>query len=54
MNTDQQLCQLVRLNVIDHGGQAARVIPCNHNDGLPLTASWITEALTSLEEKKGN
>ena len=54
MNTDQQLCQLVRLNVIDHGGagNVARVIACNHNDGLPLTARWITEAIVSLEEKR--
>jgi 2-oxoglutarate ferredoxin oxidoreductase subunit alpha len=54
MNTDQQLCQLVRLNVIDHAapGLAARVQPCNHNDGLPLTARWITEAIAGLEEKR--
>ena len=49
MNTDQQLCQLLRLNVPEH---ATRVIPCNHNDGLPLTAHWITEAIASLEEKR--
>jgi 2-oxoglutarate ferredoxin oxidoreductase subunit alpha len=52
MNTDQQLCQLVRLNVVDHLGDADRVQPCNHNDGLPLTARWITEAVLGLEAKK--
>jgi 2-oxoglutarate ferredoxin oxidoreductase subunit alpha len=40
MNTDAQMCQLVRLHVPEH---AARVKPLNHNDGLPLTARWITE-----------
>jgi 2-oxoglutarate ferredoxin oxidoreductase subunit alpha len=40
MNTDAQMCQLVRLHVPEH---AARVMPLNHNDGLPLTARWISE-----------
>jgi 2-oxoglutarate ferredoxin oxidoreductase subunit alpha len=40
MNTDAQMCQLVRLHVPEH---AARILPLNHNDGLPLTARWITE-----------
>ncbi|MEP7358153.1 MAG: 2-oxoacid:acceptor oxidoreductase subunit alpha [Anaerolineales bacterium] len=40
MNSDAQMCQLVRLHVPEH---AARVLPLNHNDGLPLTARWIAE-----------
>jgi len=26
-----------------------RLIPCNHSDGLPLTARWITEAILEKE-----
>jgi len=52
MNTDAQLRQLVQLHVPGHD---LRVHAANKNDGLPLTARWITEhieaALASLEVK---
>jgi 2-oxoglutarate ferredoxin oxidoreductase subunit alpha len=46
LNTDAQMCQLVRLHMPEH---AARVKPCNHSDGLPLTARWITDAIIKAE-----
>ena len=46
LNSDPQLCQLVRLEVPEY---AARVIALNHSDGLPLSARWVTEAI--LEEE---
>lgn len=49
MNSDAQVCQLVRLH---SPADAAKVHAANHNDGLPLTAHWITEAITYLENKK--
>lgn len=48
LNTDAQMCQLVRLHAPELAG---RVRPCNHSDGLPLTARWITEAVLRLENK---
>lgn len=49
MNSDAQLCQLVRLH---SPADAAKVRAANHNDGLPLTAHWITEAIAYQENKK--
>ncbi len=46
LNTDAQLLQLLRLHAPEH---AARLIACNHSDGLPLTARWITEAILEKE-----
>jgi 2-oxoglutarate ferredoxin oxidoreductase subunit alpha len=46
LNTDAQMLQLLRLHTPEH---AARLIACNHSDGLPLTARWITEAVLKLE-----
>jgi len=46
LNTDAQLLQLLRLHTPEH---AARLIACNHSDGLPLTARWITEAILEKE-----
>jgi 2-oxoglutarate ferredoxin oxidoreductase subunit alpha len=46
MNTDAQMCQLLRLHVPEH---ATRLIPCPHSDGLPLTARWITETILEKE-----
>jgi 2-oxoglutarate/2-oxoacid ferredoxin oxidoreductase subunit alpha len=46
MNSDAQMCQLLRLHAPEH---ATRLIPCNHSDGLPLTARWITEAILEKE-----
>jgi 2-oxoglutarate ferredoxin oxidoreductase subunit alpha len=46
LNTDAQMTQLVRLVAPDLAG---KVFPLNHNDGLPLTARWIVEALEQME-----
>ncbi|MBI3243000.1 MAG: 2-oxoacid:acceptor oxidoreductase subunit alpha [Chloroflexi bacterium] len=46
LNTDAQVAQLVRLDAPELAG---RVFPLNHNDGLPLTARWIVEALEKME-----
>jgi 2-oxoglutarate ferredoxin oxidoreductase subunit alpha len=46
LNTDAQMTQLVRLDTPELAG---RVFELNHNDGLPLTARWIVEALEKLE-----
>ena len=40
MNSDAQMCQLLRLHVPEH---APQILPANHSDGMPLTARWITE-----------
>jgi 2-oxoglutarate ferredoxin oxidoreductase subunit alpha len=48
LNTDAQMCQIVRLHVPEH---ATRLIPCNHSDGLPLTARWITDAILEKERQ---
>jgi 2-oxoglutarate ferredoxin oxidoreductase subunit alpha len=42
LNTDAQVCQLLRLHVPD---QATKIQPLNNNDGLPLTAKWIVDNL---------
>jgi 2-oxoglutarate ferredoxin oxidoreductase subunit alpha len=49
MNTDAQMHQLVQLHVPE---QATRVRQANKSDGLPLTAGWITEFLTSALAKE--
>jgi len=49
MNTDSQMHQLVQLHVPD---LAPRVRRANKSDGLPLTADWITDFLTSALEKE--
>ncbi len=49
MNTDAQMHELVRLHVPEH---AMRVRPANKSDGLPLTAAWITEFLTTALAKE--
>ncbi len=49
MNSDAQVCQLMRLH---SPADAAKVHAANHNDGLPPTAHWITEAITYQENKK--
>jgi len=46
LNTDAQMTQLVRLDAPE---LASKVFPLNHNDGLPLTARWIVEALEQME-----
>jgi 2-oxoglutarate ferredoxin oxidoreductase subunit alpha len=47
LNSDAQMCQLVRLEMPE---LAASVKPCNHGDGMPLTANWISTAILSKEE----
>ena len=46
LNTDAQLCQLIQLHVPE---LVMRIRACNHNDGLPVTARWITEAILEQE-----
>jgi 2-oxoglutarate ferredoxin oxidoreductase subunit alpha len=46
LNTDAQMLQLLRLHTPEH---AARLIACNHSDGLPLTARWITGTILQKE-----
>lgn len=48
MNTDGQMRQLLQLAVPD---QATKLISLAHNDGLPLSARWIVEALSAQEEE---
>jgi 2-oxoglutarate ferredoxin oxidoreductase subunit alpha len=48
MNTDGQMRQLLQLDLPD---QATKIQALNHNDGLPLTARWIMEALLEQEGK---
>jgi 2-oxoglutarate ferredoxin oxidoreductase subunit alpha len=48
MNTDGQMRQLLQLAVPD---QATKLISLAHNDGLPLSARWIAEALSAQEEE---
>jgi 2-oxoglutarate ferredoxin oxidoreductase subunit alpha len=49
LNSDAQLCQLVRMH---SPKDADKVRKCNHNDGLPLTAHWITGEIGYLESRK--
>ena len=46
MNTDGQMCQLLQLN---SPKQATKLVKLNHNNGLPLSARWITESLMAQE-----
>lgn len=49
MNSDAQMCQLARLDMPE---LATAVRPCNHNDGMPLTAVWISSAIADKEKSK--
>jgi 2-oxoglutarate ferredoxin oxidoreductase subunit alpha len=44
MNTDGQMKQLLQIEVPDHAG---KIQSLTHNNGLPITARWITETLSS-------
>ncbi len=44
LNSDAQMCQLLRLHVPE---RAVDIVAANHNDGLPLTARWVTEHVTA-------
>ncbi len=46
MNTDGQMRQLLQL---EYPQYATRFISLNHNDGLPLTAYWISEQISARE-----
>jgi 2-oxoglutarate ferredoxin oxidoreductase subunit alpha len=46
MNTDGQMRQLLQLEVPEH---AARLQSLNLNNGLPLTARWVTQAVQAAE-----
>jgi 2-oxoglutarate ferredoxin oxidoreductase subunit alpha len=47
MNTDGQMRQLLQLEVPD---QAAKLRSLTINNGLPMSARWVTEALLAVEE----
>jgi 2-oxoglutarate ferredoxin oxidoreductase subunit alpha len=46
MNTDGQMCQLLQLAIPTHAASLHKV---PHNNGLPLTARWITEMVSKRE-----
>jgi 2-oxoglutarate ferredoxin oxidoreductase subunit alpha len=46
MNTNGQMHMLLRLEMPD---QATKLISLTHNNGLPMSARWITEAVLELE-----
>jgi len=46
MNTDGQMCQLLQLNDPKH---ATKLVKLTHNNGLPLSARWITESVSAHE-----
>jgi 2-oxoglutarate ferredoxin oxidoreductase subunit alpha len=48
MNSDGQMCQLLRLHVPE---RAMSIRACNHSDGMPLTANWISSAILGEEQK---
>ena len=48
MNTDGQIFQLLRLHVPE---SAMSIRACNHSDGMPLTAKWISTAILEKEKK---
>jgi 2-oxoglutarate ferredoxin oxidoreductase subunit alpha len=45
-NLDAQLCQILRLDMPE---KAARILPINKCDGLPLTAQFIVNSLVEME-----
>ena len=48
MNSDAQMLQLLRL----HAPEASlNLKACNHSDGMPLTANWISTAILEKEKK---
>ncbi len=46
MNTHGQMHMLLRLEFPD---QAIKLISLTHNNGLPMSARWVTEAVLKLE-----
>ena len=51
LNTDAQLQKVLRMELPE---QAARIHSLAHSDGLPLTARWITEAMSNAECRMQN
>lgn len=49
MNFEGQMRQLLQL---DYPDQAVKIHPVNWNDGLPLSAGWVTSALSGAFEKE--
>jgi 2-oxoglutarate ferredoxin oxidoreductase subunit alpha len=49
MNRDGQLYQLIK---IEYTGECVRTISLAHMDGLPMTASWVEEAIKAKEAKQ--
>jgi 2-oxoglutarate ferredoxin oxidoreductase subunit alpha len=47
MNTDGQMRQLLQIEVPD---QAGKLRSLTINNGLPMSARWVTEALLAVEE----
>lgn len=47
MNTDAQMLSLLRLHDPAAG---TKLVACNLNDGMPLTAKWVSEAILSKEK----
>jgi 2-oxoglutarate ferredoxin oxidoreductase subunit alpha len=47
MNHDGQMMQLLQIEYPEH---AANFISLTHNNGIPLTAKWITEAVLGKEQ----
>jgi 2-oxoglutarate ferredoxin oxidoreductase subunit alpha len=49
MNFEGQMHQLLQLEVPD---QAAKILSLSNNDGLPLSAGWITTAVTEVTAER--
>jgi len=47
MNTDGQMRQVLQIEIPEH---ATRFVSLRHNDGLPLTAEWVMNAVQIGEE----
>ncbi|MCZ7569544.1 MAG: 2-oxoacid:acceptor oxidoreductase subunit alpha [Ardenticatenaceae bacterium] len=47
LNHDGQLCQILRMELPEY---ATRFVSLAYCDGLPLTARWVTEAITEQEQ----
>ena len=50
-DTEQQSVPTVAPLQLHAPEYATRVQPANHNDGMPLTAKWITSTILKKENK---
>ena len=48
MNRDGQLHQILSLEMPEY---ATSLVSLTHNDGLPITAKWVSEAIQAKENK---